>query len=269
MTFSKIGRLPFLPLAAALLLSPGCAPPREGAGGGQTLTLLCGAGIRPPMDGSGEGDGAGVVGGFLRENPGIRFETRFGASNLLLGQLKLTGTGDLFLPGDDFYIEEARKENLIHADRIVAWFVPVIMVARGNPLGLSRVSDLARPDARLAVADERAAAIGRITPEIFRRNGIAMEALKNIAYTGVTAPETAQAVALGHVDAAIVWGPVAALYGRDTEMIVIAPDKNVLSPVRIAVLETSRNKEAALRFLEYISGPEGREVFRTHGYLVE
>ena len=230
------------------------------------LKLLCGGGIRPPIDGSSIDDEPGIIERFRAKHPGASVETTYGASNLLLGQLKLTQAGDLFLPGDDYYIEEAKQEGLVYETRTVAWFTPAIMVQRGNPRGIESVADLAATDVQLAVADARAAAIGRITPDIFKKNGIEFEDLDNIAFTGVTAPEIAQAVELGHVDATIVWRPVAMQYLRNSEIVEIAPDRNVRSPLVIAVLETSDNKEAAIRFADFISGEEGRRVFERYNY---
>lgn len=233
------------------------------------LLLLCGGAIRPPIAGGGTEDEPGILERFQRRHPGVTVEVSYGASNLLLGQLKLTGRGDLFLPGDDFYVEQARSEGLVYETRTVARFVPVILVARDNPLAIETVADLAGPDVRLAVADPRAAAIGRITPEIFRRNGVDYSKLDNIVFTGITAPEVAQAVALGHADATITWRPTARQHERHCAMIDIEPEKNVFSPLVIAVLATSRNKEAALAFATFLSGPEGRDTFERHDYEVK
>ncbi len=249
-------------VVAFLLMISGCGTEGERD---VKLQLLCGGGIRPPVDGSGE-EGMGVIESFVSENPGIRIEANYGPSNHLLGQLKLTLDGDLFFPGDDFYIEEAKKEGLVYQTHTVAYFVPVIMVQEGNPHDIQSVADLVNPEINLAVADQRAAAIGRITPEIFEKNEIDFEELDNVAFTGVTAPEVAQQIKLGHVDATIVWRPVAAQYRRRSEIVDIKPEKNVISPLVIAVLETSDNKEEALKFAEYISGPTGRDIFERYYY---
>lgn len=247
---------------AALLLGCESSDPN-------TLTLLCGGAIRPPITGAELEDEVGIIERFRNAHPGATIETNFGASNILLGQLKLTQRGDLFFPGDDFYVEEAKREGLVYETRTVARFVPVIMVANGNPLDIQEVSDLADPNVRLAIADPRAAAIGRITPEIFEKNGVSFDALDNIEFTGVTAPEVAQAVELGHVDATITWRPVAEQYHRNSVIVEIPREDNVLSPLVIAVLETSTNKELALEFADFIAGPEGQEVFQRYHYHVE
>ena len=263
-------RLMLLAVVPAMCLS-GCgrAGPVDADRPTARLMFLCGAGLRPPMDGAGVQDEPGILERFRARHPQITMETTYGASNLLLGQLKLTGTADLFFPGDDFYIEEAKKEGLVYTTRTVARFVPVIMVAVGNPLGIERVSDLAAPQVRLAVADRRAAAIGRIIPEIFEKNGIPFDTLNNIVFTGITAPEVAQAVALGHADATITWRPVARQYPRNSTLIEIAPEDNVFSQLVIAVLENSADKEAGLKFANFLAGPEGREVFKRYHYDVE
>ncbi len=241
---------------------------KPAGGGSNVLLLYCAATILPPVAGTGYEHAGGLVDLFQRRS-GLRVEVKYGASHLLLGQLLLTRRGDLFLPGDDFYIQEARQAGLVQEVRTIARFVPVILVRRGNPRGIRGVADLANPAVRLAVADRHVTVIGRITPEIFLKNGVAFDELQNIHFTGTTAPEVAQAVARGHADAAIVWNPVARQYERDAEIIEIPPDGNVTSPLAIAVLTTSRNREAARQFVDFVAGPAGREHFARYHYDLE
>jgi molybdate transport system substrate-binding protein len=225
---------------------------------GPLLTLLCGAGLRPPVE--------EIVDAFRRRH-GVRVEIQYGASNLLLGQLELTGRGDVFLPGDAFYTDEARRKGLVADSRTVAWFVPVIQVADGNPKGIKTVADLAVPGIRLGIADERAAAVGRITPEIFRMNGVSMDDVRrNVVFTSVTAPELGQSVALGHVDAVIVWQPVAKQY-PSTEIIAIPEDKNRISPIDAAVVgKPGASTDVAHAFVNFLAGPVAGESFRKYDY---
>jgi len=132
-----------------------------GGTNGEELRLHCGAGLKPPV--------SDIIENFERETE-IKVSTNYGASNLLLGQLKVQEDGDLFLPGDDFYIEEAQKEGLIDYVEQIVYFVPVIMVQKGNPKNIETLTDLLKPDIKLALADRRAAAVGRITHEIFKKN---------------------------------------------------------------------------------------------------
>ncbi len=227
----------------------------------EELLLHSGAGIKPPVE--------EVIAAFQRET-GISVRANYGPSNMLLGNLKLREEGDLFLPGDDFYIEEAREADLVTEARSVAAFVPVIMVRQGNPLNIRSVQDLVGPEVRLAIADRRTAAVGRITGAIFEKNDISASRVEErVVYTSTTAPELGQAVTLGHADATIVWRPVALQYEAGTEVVEIEPERNVISPVAIGIIRTSRRPEAARRFVEFITSEFGREVFARHGYDVD
>lgn len=231
------------------------APREEGP---PKLLFLCGAGLRPPAEEAIE---------LFQRRYGVMVEADYAGSNMLLGRLKVSRQGDVFLPGDAFYVTEAEKEGLVADSADVAWFVPAIMVPKGNPRRIAGVADLAKPGIRLGVADERAAALGRITPDIFRANGVAPEDVeRNTAVTHVTVPELAQAVALGHVDAAIVWRPVAMQYPDSADIVDIPRENNVLSPVAAAVLTTASLPEEARQFVEFLAGPMGQEAFRKFHY---
>ncbi len=246
-----------LALGIALILRPHNGE-REAA---QTvIRLYAGAGLKPPVH--------EAIERFQRRHD-VRIEVDYGASNLLLSRLRLMEEGDLFLPGDAFYIDEAEALGLIIERRDIAEFVPVIQVQKGNPLQISAVSDLMRPGLRLAIADERAAAIGRLTPQIFALHDIDGAALaERVVFTSITAPELAQAVALGHADAAIVWHPVAMQYQDMTDTIAIPPEGNLISPVSIALLASSTQAEAAQAFMAFLLGPGGQDCFQRHHYQI-
>ncbi len=223
-----------------------------------SLLLSCGAGLRPPVE--------EIIALFQRQT-GVKVSANYAGSNFLLGQLKLSKRGDIFLPGDDFYIQAARGEGLVQESHAVAQLVPVIQVARGNPKGIKSVADLARSDVKLGVADERVAAVGRITPAIFATNGVSFDEIRaKVAFTSTTAPELGLEVKLGHVDAVIVWQAVAWQYAPETEIVAIPAERNILSPVAAAIVTESTNKEIALELIKFMQGKTGQDIFRKHHY---
>ncbi len=227
------------------------APPAE------ELLLLSGAGLRPAVD--------DIVEQFTAR-AGIPVRVDYNASSLLLGRIQIGREGDLFLPGEEHYVQLAREAGLIHESRTATIFVPVIMVGRGNPKRIQTLSDLTQDGVRLGLADERTAAIGRLARQILEKNALCRDAIeKNLVYESLTIPELAAAVDLGHVDAAIVWAPVAAGFAN-AETVPIPPDKNILAAVPIAVLSCSRHKAAARTFAEFVLSEQGQAVFRKHGY---
>ncbi len=221
------------------------------------LFFYCGAGLRPVAE--------EIVREFTAKT-GIRVRTDFNASNLLLGKIQVSGEGDLFMPGDEYYTRKAREQGLARTSRPVAAFVPVIMVGEGNPRGIESVEDLAGEGLNLGLADERTAAIGRLARMIFEKNSVPPGKIEeNLVYDSVTVHDLATSVELGHIDAAVVWEPVALRY-ENADIVHIPEEKNIISPIPLAVLSCSENVPAAEKFMDFVLSERGREIFRKHNY---
>ncbi len=225
-----------------------------------TLRLYCGAGIRPPA--------AELVELFQKQH-GVKIETMYSGSNLLLGQIKLSHKGDLYMPGDVHYVEQAEKEGLIQSKKKVAYFIPVILVQKGNPKNIQTLEDLLKPGVKLGLGNPQACAIGRKTMKIFAKNRIDQQAVdKNLAFSSVTVNELGNAVKLGTIDATIVWEALARYHKAEAEVVKIPREQNLVSTIPIAVLSFSKNQAWANRFVEFITSDAGKEIFKKHGYTV-
>ncbi|NOY82420.1 MAG: solute-binding protein [Kiritimatiellaeota bacterium] len=241
--------------------APGETPPRPATGGGPALLVHCGAGLRKPV--------AAILELFTKQT-GIRTDANYSGSNVLLSQIELTRKGDVYIPGDADYVAMARKKGLVAEDRPFCRFEPAILVKQGNPKQIRGVPDLARPGVRVGLGDEKACAIGRLTAKILKRNGMASDALKkNLVLSTMTANELAVAVKLGTVDAVIVWRAVGAMYLDSCEIVRIPPAKNVIVPVRVALLKTSSVPDEARKLLGFLGSAQAADILRRHHYQVE
>jgi len=259
--------LPLLVVAVAaggffLAFSDTGAPRRRDHEG---LLLLCDEALRYPLESPDIEHEHGAVGRFLRRT-GLHVKAEYGPPRELLDELILTRAGDLFLAAGEDYLDRAWEAGLIYDTRKVALFVPVIMVRRNNPQGIETVSDLADPALRLALADERTSLMGAVTSQVLGKNGVSPGGLENVRFVGGGAAEVAAAVDADRADAAIIWRSAAAGRFRNTEIVDIPAERNVTSPLIIAVLETAADKRKATQFAEFLSGSAGREVFEMYGY---
>lgn len=224
------------------------------------LFLYCGAGIRPPV--------AELV-ALFEKRQNIKMETMYSGSNLLLGQIKLSRKGDLYMPGDMHYVEQAEQEGLIASKKPVCYFIPVILVTKGNPKNIATLRDLLKPGVKLGLGNPQACAIGRKSMKIFAKNGIDVKSVeKNLLFSSLTVNELGNAVKLGTVDAAIVWDATAAYYAKDADVVEIPRAQNIISIIPVAVLSFSEHKELAERFVDFITSEEGRKTFRKHNYTI-
>ena len=200
----------------------------------------------------------------------VTIEISYDGSNKLLGQMDLTRKGDLYISGDADYVEMAGKKGFVAASKPICYFVPVIMVRKGNPRKIKALSDLCAPGIKIGQGDEKSAAVGRTTVAVLTKNKIVRGAWdKNVVLVSPTVNDLANAVKLKTIDAAIVWDAIAANYPQDAEVIPIDRERNVFPEVRAAVLTFNKNREAAGAFLDFMTSPPGRQLLSSTGYSVQ
>jgi len=236
-------------LVSLALLTAGCKPQER-------LVLYCGAGIRPAA--------AEIVEKF-QDRYGIPVECDYAGSEVLISRIKLSGIGDLYMPGDVHYVDQAEEEGLIRTKTTACYFIPVILVQKGNPKNIRSLADLTRPGVTVGLGDPKACAIGRKCTKIFEKNGIDEDDI-DVQFRSLTVNDLGNPIKLKNLDAVIVWDAVAAYFDDDGDVVPIPPEQNVISTVAVAVLNCSTRPELAEKLADFITSEPGREVFRKHRY---
>ena len=232
----------------------------SGGEGGGGLVVYCAAGIRLPVE--------QIAAEYEREY-GVPVHLQYGGSQTLLSQLEVARTGDLYLPGDDEYMELGREKGLVRETIPLAMMRPVIIVRRGNPKEIRGIADLWREEVRTALGNPEQAAIGKLARKLLQATGQWERLEQHVTRTGVfqpTVPEVANNVAIGSSDAGIVWDTTVALY-PDLEAI----DAPELAPgeagISVGVLESAKDPTAALRLARYFGARDkGLARFRENGF---
>ncbi len=225
------------------------------------LLLYCGAGIRPP---------AAELAALFERRTGRHVMIDPAGSEILLSRMRISRRGDLYMPGEKYYVELAQKEGLVSQRAVACYFIPTLLVAKGNPKSIQTLEDLFKPGLKVAIGNPEACAVGRQTRRILDKNKLAWDDLmKNVVFQSLTVNELGTLVKTGSVDVAIVWDAVAAMYAESTQVVPIPLERNVISTVEIGALTLSKDPEAAAEFLRLATSAEGREIFRKHRYSVE
>ena len=255
-------KLNWLILGIAVLMA-GCEgkSPDESKDKTVELLLYCGAGIRPPVQ--------EIADTFEREH-GIKVTTDYAGSEVLLSKMKLTGSGDLYMPGDKHYVEQADRQGIILSQQPVCYFVPTILVQKGNPKNISSLRDLLAKGVKLGIGDAKACAIGRKTKQIFAKNNISWEDVEeNVDFQSLTVNELGMQIQAGSLDAVIVWDAIARYYSEHGTELAISVEQNVISTVNIGILTFTKNRSIAEKFVQFAVSERGQDIFEQHNYRTD
>lgn len=221
------------------------------------LYLYCGAGIRPMMD--------AAIEAFKQVKPNVRIDAGYAGSGCLLGQLTFGKRGDLYMPGEDFYLNQAKDRGYIAASKPIGYFEPVLLVPKGNPKNIKTLADLARPGLRVALGDAKACAVGLTADRLLEKAGLAKAVEKNVAVRHGNVPELGNAVKFRTIDVSIVWNVTAAQQREDCDSIPI--DRQYYEPALAPIgrLAFSKHPDEAQAFIDFLAGPEGQRIVAESG----
>jgi molybdate transport system substrate-binding protein len=222
---------------------------------------------------------------FEREHQGVTIHLTSGRSQELAERILKGETCDVFAPSSPAVIEQDLMNTKIAGSGKVAasWFVVfsanemVVITAKGNPLGLRRIVDLARPEVKFVrVTGEKDLATNRTID--FLRKGAAVEGSPELAQKIIdgavvdpskpnTVPDTIRAVKEGKANAGVVYYSAAVAARNDLDIIRFPASVNQSDAIRNAatVPETAENKQAAIDFVRLLLSPEGRKILEETG----
>jgi len=234
------------------------------AASAETLVVYSGAGLMHPMD--------DLKARFEKAHPGVNIQMVYGGSGELFGMIATRKAGDVFIPGAQKYIEDAIENGFVAKEsaRNLCYHVPVILVPADNPGKVEEIADLSRKGLRVGLADEKAAAIGKVSKEILDKNQITEAVLANCVVRPSTTNQLLIYVATGQVDAVIAWEDQA-LWGQakgKVKMVRIPNKQNAIKTNPVGVLTFSGQKKLAQELVDYLSSDEGKKVWAEWGFPI-
>ena len=228
----------------------------------RTVMVFAGSASQPPLE--------EAALSFKRKH-GIQVSLHLGGSGAMLSQIRLTGLGDLYIPGSPDYMVKARELDLIDGEETrLAYLVPAILVAKGNPQQIMTLNDLTRPDVRVGIADPGSVCVGLYAVEILHANGLEERVRPNLRGQVESCAKTAAMLPLGTVDAVLGWREFASWNPQAIEAILLDPEEIPrLAYIPAARLRQAKNPENAKAFVAYLKSAEGQAIFRKWGYFTE
>ena len=187
----------------------------------------------------------------------------------MLSKMKMSKSGDLYIPASPDYMTKAREDGIVYTDTdtILSYLVPVIGVEKGNPKNIVSLEDLTKDGVSLGICDPENCVIGEYAVEIFEKNNIISKIKPNIVTHMPSASKTATLIPLGSVDAIVIWRVIGNWNPKNMDIVMMNPSEIPrIAYVSGAVSTYTKDKKAALEFLDFLSSEEGQKIFNKWGY---
>jgi molybdate transport system substrate-binding protein len=245
-------------LAAALVL--GIASQSFAAG--PPITIFAGSASKPALEEAAR---------LYQARTGQRVEMTFAGSGTVLAQVKLEHVGDLYVPGSDDYMDKAAAAGAVITStrKILAYLVPAILVAKGNPKHIRGLADLARPDVRVVIGQKGAVCLGDAAEGILAKAGLLDKVRPRIISYGTSCEEVQNALLMGEADAVIGWDSMFRQHRDKITLIPIPKKLNRTFNIPGAIITWSRNRQAAQAFLGFLASRTGKAIFTKYGYTAK
>ncbi len=228
--------------AAAALLLAGCGGSSDGR-----LEVFAASSLRDVLP---------------RVDDGPRYT--FAGSDELAAQIRDGAGADLFLSASERVARELREAGAVEEPVVFASNRLVVAVPSENPAGIDSLDDLERPEVTLVVAGE-GVPVGDYARELFAAAGLE-DALENVVSFEQDVKGVLGKVALGEVDAGIVYATDVAAAGDDVRSVAV-PDELQPDVGYYAAVVVEGDTEAAASYLDRLLGDDGARALRAAGFL--
>ncbi len=223
---------------------------------GETLMVYSGAGLSKAMD---------EVTQEFEKKYGAKVNLNYASCAHLLSQMEINKIGDAFVGGSLNDMVIAKEKGFTDESVEVAYHIPAIAVPAGNPANITCLEDLAKPDIKLVLGDEKSNAIGKKGAKIFTKNQLQESISDNVVVRDATVNEIVTHIAMRQGDAGLIWEDNG-FNAKDIEVIAIPEEQNVIDKVPVCVLNFTENQELAQTFADFVSSKDGKAIFVKHGF---
>lgn len=235
---------------------PAQAPRGAGSGTGSvtgTVTVLAAASLTESFTTLGRR--------FERDHPGTRVVFSFGPSSGLAQQVVQGAPADVFASASPTNMQQVVDAGAAGSPRDFARNVLEIAVPPANPAGISSLTDLARPDVKVALCQPQVPC-GVVAAQVLHDAGVAVRPVTQ--ETDVKA--VLSKVALGEVDAGLVYATDVRAAKDAVRGVPIPAAVNHSTTYPIATLDAAPNPAGAQAFVALVLSDAGRAALTDAGF---
>ena len=202
----------------------------------------------------------------FEKREGCKVEPIWMGCGLLVARMKGGETPDVYHTCDESF--HAMVENKFGELMNISQTDIIIMVPKDNPKNISTLQDLTKSGMKVGIADDNKTALGKLTVNLLRDEGVLEAVNNNVESTFPEAPMVVGQLTQGALDAGLVYAANAHAQRDKVKMIKI---ENQLSRATqtYAISKASKHKNLMRRLRQFLRSEAGRESFANAGFEVK
>jgi molybdate transport system substrate-binding protein len=195
-------------------------------------------------------------------NPGTHVKFSFAGSSDLVAQLTGGAPADVFASADTATMTKVVDASLVAGNPVnFATNTLTIVTPPGNPKHIASFADLAKPGTQVVVCAPQVPC-GAATKKVEAATGAALTPVSEES----TVTDVLGKITSGQADAGLVYVTDAAGAGDKVTAVAFPEAGGAVNTYPIAVLKGSRNAATAQKFVDLVTGPDGRKVLAGAGF---
>jgi molybdate transport system substrate-binding protein len=198
---------------------------------------------------------------FEAAHPGTTVKFNFGASSSLAENINQGAPADVFASASPKNMQQVVTAGGASDSETFANNVMQIAVPPDNPANVAQVTDLAKPDVKVALCQPQVPC-GTVAQEVFKKANVTVKPVTQ----GADVKAVLTTVQLGEVDAGMVYKTDVQAAGSKVKGIEIPADRNASTSYPIAALAKAPNAAGASAFVDYVLSPDGEKVLAQAGF---
>jgi ABC-type molybdate transport system substrate-binding protein len=219
------------------------------------LSIFAGSMLRPAID--------DTIAAF-EEREGVRVSRVYNGCGILVAQMKAGQRPDAYFACDREFMNSVPE--LFPEPVDVSQNELVILVRKGNPLGIRTLKDLAKAGVRLGIGHEKQCAMGWITQNTLRESGVQQEVMANVTVQTPTGDMLVNQLRAGGLDAAVAYLSNAAGAAETLDAIRIEgiPCSIAVQPFAVGI--DSQYPRLTERLFARLRSADSKETFLAEGF---
>jgi molybdate transport system substrate-binding protein len=200
---------------------------------------------------------------FQTAHSGTTIQLNFAGTPTLVTQIEQGASADIFASADKTNMDKLTADGFTSGtSQVFAHNKLEIVVAAGNPKGITGLADLAKPGV-IYITEAATVPAGKYALQILKSAGVKVtpKSLETDVKSVVSKIE------LGEADAGIVYVTDVKAAGSKVTGVPIPDSVNVIATYPIVAVKGTKNSALANAFIAYVVSADGQAILQSFGFL--